>query len=128
MRRIDNWPKALSAYFRSMEKVPFKFGENDCGLFACGAVQAITGVDLAADLRGTYSDAEGEKQVLLEIAAKAGLQSIDVKKAQRGDVALHIGKNGPSVMVVDGTHCIGPGENGFVIVPMSECSEAWRIG
>ncbi len=127
MKRLDNWPTLLAAYFKSMVGVPFELGKNDCGRFACGAVMAVTGEDIVQQL-GSYTDAAGEEASLLELAGKLNLPRISVKKAQRGDVALYSGPHGRCLLVVDGIYAIGPGENGPVLVPVLKCLEAWKIG
>lgn len=55
MRRIENWPLALAAFLKARELESFNYGTNDCLLFAADAIQAMTGTDVAADYRGTYS-------------------------------------------------------------------------
>jgi hypothetical protein len=129
LTRKDNWPEELDTFFKSRRDIPFKMGENDCGLFACDAVKAMTGVDLAVKLRGTYTDAQGEEEVLRVLAIRAEIKVIPVKQARRGDIVMYTGDNGPGLLVVsgDGIHCLGPGESGIRSIPLDKCSIAWRI-
>src|ERR1700743_3011421 len=39
-----------------LQPEPFAWGKQDCCLFAADGVQAITGVDIAEDFRGKYTD------------------------------------------------------------------------
>jgi hypothetical protein len=108
---------------------PFAWGKNDCATFACDAVLAMTGTDLAEPLRGKYdsallaartmnafvSDIEAKKSVadrkerptdnLLEstafaIAAIHGIRQVPVLRAQRGDVVLVKLENGLALAIV----------------------------
>ncbi|MGF7180380.1 DUF6950 family protein [Tunturiibacter psychrotolerans] len=38
---------------------PFKWGSNDCCLYAANAILACTGVDIASDFRGIYKSEFG---------------------------------------------------------------------
>jgi hypothetical protein len=129
LRRTDDWESRLAEFFRARRDVPFEFGVNDCGLFACDAVLAMTGVDLGAGVRGTYQDTEGERVALQKIAAEHALEEIPVRMARRGDVVLFERAEGPTLLVVglDGVNAYGPGENGIKSIPVKHCSKAWRI-
>ena len=54
IERTNTWAADLTAYLASVADRPLVPGEHDCALFAAGAVEAMTGVDLAAEWRGTY--------------------------------------------------------------------------
>lgn len=45
---------ALQGYIARTRGARFAWGVNDCALWCAGAVEACTGVDPAADLRGQY--------------------------------------------------------------------------
>lgn len=91
---------AFDKYMREASTRPFKWGVNDCFLFAAGAVAAGTGKDHMADLRG-YGD-ETTAAILLqerfgtlslavafrEVARRAGAVKINPEDAKTGDVAL----------------------------------------
>src|SRR5258708_4686376 len=64
MKRLEDWVVRLEAFIKERTAQPFKWGSQDCCLFAADAIEAITGVDLAADFRGKYSGAETAKAVL----------------------------------------------------------------
>jgi hypothetical protein len=72
----------------------------DCGMFAAGAIEAMTGVDLAAEFRGQYAgsiSAEkamrrycggGLEELAAKVAREGGLEEIDPRLAQRGDPVI----------------------------------------
>ena len=128
IKRRNDWPERLAAYFEANRDTPFEFGVHDCGLFACGAVDAMAGTTLASELRGQYQDADGERSALEAIVRVCGIPAIPVKMARRGDIALCETSEGMTVMVVDGPLAYGPGELGIRTIPLSQCIAAWRIG
>jgi hypothetical protein len=136
-QRISNWPRALADFMESRRVTPFKWGEHDCCLFAADAVQAITGIDLAEQYRGTYDSALGAMRILnantdIEtlIAAQcehAGFGHVSVKFAGRGDIAL-VEQDGLAwAGVVLGETIAGPGETGVVYSPLWAAKRVWRI-
>lgn len=116
--RYDDWGPRLTMYLRDASREPFGYGSSDCALFAAGAVQAITGQDLAADFRGKY--ATYHDGLRLTGAARLsklvdGLLSLtDRAHAHRGDIAWVVeptepdGRRRGCLMVVDGAYLIGP--------------------
>lgn len=88
----------LDAYMTDAQTRKFVWGSFDCFLFAAGAVQAKTGVDHMADLRG-YADEQSAaillqerfgtlklRDVFLRTARKAGAKEVGRIGAQDGDV------------------------------------------
>jgi len=100
--RLENSEKLLSQYLRERIAAPFVWGQNDCILFAADAVMAMTGTDLAADYRGTYSDEAGAAALLESLGGIESLitNSLGIephqnwRRAFRGDVVLIDGGNG----------------------------------
>lgn len=64
MKRIDGWRKALDEYITTTDRAVFEWGKLDCAIFAANAVEAMTGVDLYEDFRGTYSTERGAFQAI----------------------------------------------------------------
>lgn len=56
--RRPDWQGRLITYLQSIARQAFRPGRNDCALFAAGAVEAMTGTDLAAPWRGQYDSLE----------------------------------------------------------------------
>ena len=57
MNRRPDWNAALRGYIDGCRAKPFVWGRFDCALFAADAVRAMTGANIAADLRGRYTSA-----------------------------------------------------------------------
>lgn len=100
-------------------------------------MQAITGVDPAASLRGYASKVEA-----VELIAKYGtledlvsakcremnFAEVAPKLAQRGDLVVFDNGGNPALGVCLGAHAAFPGKNGLVFHPLAECRRAWRVG
>jgi len=111
--RLADWPERLAAFLESRRTMPKQWGQNDCALFCADAIQAMTGVDPALELRGYDSEfgaikamvkywiqrgvlLPGWKQrpdsLLCELAARMaeihGFEAIATGLAGRGDAVL----------------------------------------
>jgi len=138
MTRYYDWQTKLREFIESRTFSPFAFGVNDCCLFACDAIAAITGVDMAAEIRGYTTEAEadavlaqwgGVEGVAAAMCEKHGAPEIPPAFAQRGDVVLCHLVTGDTLTIVDtGGRLVGPGKDGLVTVPRKTMRRAWRIG
>ena len=141
--RVNRWPRFLAQALREMNTTEFKWGQHDCGLAACKVVEAITGTDPAADIRGTY-DTKLHAEEMIEsytgqsglaglceaLAGAAGFPEISVKMAGRGDLVMHSGEEMGDVLGVvtmDGMTAQFAGRTGAVLTPVLSCSRAWRV-
>lgn len=110
MPRLRTWQSALAAVFAARRRMPFQWGTHDCCMFPADCVLAVTGNDLAADLRGTYStEAEADAVLqrlggIVEIAIARLGPVVSTEQAQPGDVGLLIVPAGqrPSLAVYGG--------------------------
>lgn len=141
LERFADWPQRLAQFFLERRAQPFRWGKNDCGLFAADAVLAITGVDLAADLRQTYRTeheskwivGDGLEELAVRIAAAHDIpQETNWRLARRGDVVLGELALGPTLGVVglDGMTVCFPGAEGLRSLPLAglRVKYVWRIG
>lgn len=95
MTRREDWYPRLFAYIAWAEQQSFCPGRFDCALFAAGAVEAMTGIDLAAHWRGRYRSLRGGARVLRAegysdhlTLATAHLDAIAPALAAIGDLAV----------------------------------------
>jgi uncharacterized protein DUF6950 len=137
--RFHDWEIRLSDYILEERGKPFKYGETDCALFACGAALVMTGVDLAADFRGRYdSDLSAARAIIAftnggtfeDLAAKVaeqfGLEEVKPLFAQRGDIVLvpNDARKALAIVDLDGWNVIGPGPRSY---ELSDVVRAWRV-
>ena len=101
LNRKSNWHGALDTFFVERRAVKFSYGAQDCCLFACDAVAAMTGIDIAYRFRGTYTTRKGAMLAGKKIAGSASVKAICLfitnefqmcevhpRLLQRGDVAM----------------------------------------
>ena len=142
MTRLPDWEQRLHEYIAAATDRPFVFGEHDCWLFASGAVETLTGVDPAADLRGRYSDDASAKALLRDIGAGTFLRLVQsrfkakpVGLAGRGDLVWVRGGLGVCVgaqaLFVGEERWAGlagvPLREGLVTVPRGAWQKAWAV-
>lgn len=110
----------------------FRWGLNDCFLFAADAVHAVTGRDRAADLRGAYG---GPREAARLLERLGGLQAlaadrfgvpIDPAYAVDGDIGLCPQAHGEMHLAVrNGVHWVAPTAAG--LRPAAEPVMAWSL-
>lgn len=133
--RLQDWPERLAALVEARREVPFAWGSHDCALFMADAVAAVTGEDPAAAFRGYTTEAEAEEilgaegleGVVARALAEFGCGDCPPALAQRGDVALALLGNQPTMVVVLGEVLAGPGPRGLVFLPSARIQRAWSV-
>jgi hypothetical protein len=138
MQRLPDWQNRLSAWLAGIARQRFAPGELDCAIFAAGAVQAQTGLDLAANWRGRYRTLrnglahlrrEGFADHVALVAAH--LPEVAVSEARPGDIAvLDMGGETPVLGVFQGSHVYVLIEDGmgFTLLPAEQVLRAFRVG
>lgn len=140
VRRLPDWRERLEAEVRRKADYPFAWGSNDCCLFACDLVRAMTGIDYAEKFRGRYSTPLGAARVLREVAGVATLpelldklaaeepwSEIDTASARSGDWTLLDGTHGPTLAIRFGQLVAAPADVGVSLVPASRSIRAWAL-
>ncbi|MBN2628945.1 MAG: hypothetical protein JXR75_00230 [Rhodobacteraceae bacterium] len=132
--RLWNWKSRLATYIVRGASEPYRFGQNDCAIFASGAVKAVCGKDPMAPYRGKYRTKSqglilvGKDGFADHIAVfKAALDEIAPAFAAPGDVAIIDDPfAGPSLGVVQGEFVYALGPSGLGIAPRSTMTRALR--
>ena len=138
MERHQDWPTLLSNFISSHHSKEFKYGEHDCCLYACDAVLAMTGVDIAEEFRGYDKDtlpkilkeSKGVAGIATKITKKFNLATIPPSFAQRGDLAYLKDASGQAVIGIVSMRgdVYVASELGVVAFPIDQCIRAWRVG
>lgn len=132
--RLPDWETRLADYIGGHRKAVFEYGRFDEVLFAAGAIEAMTGEDPAAHIRGRYDTRLGALRVMRREGFRNLVEVMDVRfgtvplgHAQRGDITLH--GCGLGVCLGRDAYFIGEddGRHGLVAIPMRSCEIAWRI-
>lgn len=140
LTRFPDWPARLTAAIRERRSAAGAWGAGDCALFTCDCVKAMTGVDLAAEFRGTYRCAFGAARRLRAVAG-GGLEDLAEQTARRlgipeiappfagaGDVVLADLPDGPALGICVGAFGLfGRLGGGLGRLRLAELRRAWRI-
>lgn len=134
--RPENWPTLLADFTNSRAREPFRWGANDCCLFASDWILTMYGSDPAAWFRGRYTTALGAfrflkkhggvEGIMRAAAAKYQWDEINPKQAQRGDLCLVDTPTGRALAVCVGAFCVAPGPDALSALPMTATLKAWR--
>ncbi|MFY0681883.1 MAG: hypothetical protein JXR13_15040 [Thalassovita sp.] len=134
MKRLTDWRTRLTTYAQSASARAFRPGEHDCALFVAGAVEALTGKDLAADWRGTYRTLDEGRAALLasgfqdQVSLVASVfVEVPPLAAQVGDIAVVPTSQGPALGVVQGARIWVLMPSGLGTVPLTEAEKAFRV-
>lgn len=134
--RAPDWEERLAVYLDRKREEPFKWGSNDCALFAADAIKAMTGVDPGEAFRGQYDSRTGSALALRDHGAGTLLKTVTTWLgqpkhpvfAQRGDIVM---KDRNTLGVCVGLHSwfVGEehGQNGLVAVPTADCTKAFSL-
>lgn len=131
-RRLRDWQPRLAALIAQRMQHPLVWGRHDCCLFAADAVLAVTGADVAVDLRGTYSTAEGADQLLQRLGGLAELcierlgPVIRTALAAPGDVGIAQVAGVRGLVVCGGAHWLAVGPHSLQPLPSDIVLRAWR--
>ena len=127
MIRHRDWQRRLTVYLSEVSQAAYKPGDHDPVMFVAGAVLAMTGEDIAADLRGYRSEGGLAKR----IKALGGLEGwldrhlIRAPRPRPGDVVLL--QNG-GLGVWQGSRAYGIAGDGWCLTVDSAMPEkVWSV-
>ena len=141
-RRVPHWEAHLARLIAQHARTPFAWGTHDCVTFAADAVQAITGHDPIAAIRGTWSCEQGARRALdrfvgrpnidaaVEVMAqREGWPHIPALTARRGNIVLLSRPKEAEcrLAVVIGERAMCPGPSGLVAEYITAACKAWAI-
>jgi hypothetical protein len=140
--RLADWEIRLTQEFERSRRSIFQWGTFDCAIHAANCINAITGTDLAASLRGTYATEAQANQVLatyggtieglaVHFAGDSAMDQAAPQFARRGDMVLvHNGDPGRALGIVDltGRFALCAAVAGIARMPMRRWLRAWRVG
>lgn len=138
MTRLPDWRARFAAEMDRQRREPFAWGGQDCALgLAAGAVEAITGVDAAADWRGRYKTISGARRLVKQAGGDLGDLIGTVlpehehhSQARVGDIGL-LAADGPldqALCVVDASGLIVLTELGHGRRPRTDMIRAFKVG
>lgn len=130
--RLHDWQLHFSRFAKERAAMPFEWGRNDCSLFACDAMLAMTGADHAASFRGYTTAREALRLIqrhggLHAIATQALGEAVSPLYAAVGDLVLIENAGRELLAICNGTNAIAPGETCMVALDMSSALAAWKV-
>ena len=140
MIRYPDWVSRLEAYYIHNSTRKFEYGAWDCCLSACGAIEAMTGIDPASEYRGKYHTRgeaitlglvkRGYISELVELLTlKHKMPEVTIGTAQRGDLIMN---GGESLLILS-----LDGRNAYAVTDLGAClvnrynlkaPRAWAVG
>jgi hypothetical protein len=144
MKRTQHWDtQEYNTHIKEHAIDAFGWGVNDCCMFPANAIQAFTGVDIASDFRGKYSDEASAFALIKTItggttvadaaaycANKHGLIEYQHPlMAKRGDLVVI--QNGDTLIAgivhLNGRHVISVSQSGLVRLPITSIVRSWSV-
>lgn len=147
MRRLPNWVARLDGLLADNGKRPFAYGQWDCCLFVCAAIEAITGTHPAMWLTDYDTEAggidlasahfgkpiTGVAEMVAIVAADRGMKQVPIGMAKRGDLIVFRQQSGEAccgIVSLNGMSLMVVTESGLRSYPIAKLSSplAWNVG
>lgn len=135
MTRYPDWRERLHQLIESRHEAAFSWATNNGGFWAADCINAMTGVDVAADYRGSFVDELAVKAFLL---AQGGLEAFvtgvlgeplpGVLCVGDGDIVMAETTAGLCLGVCEGAHGIFVSDIGLTRIRLRRCTRAWKVG
>ena len=132
MTRLPDWRARLTAYLAGISRRPFQQGRHDCALFTGGGVEAMTGADPFARVRGRYTTTRGGLRIMRRmgyynhVAYLASLFAA-AKAPLIGDIAIFETDEGPAVGLYHGHGVYALTETGVGVIPVTTTMRFLRV-
>ncbi|MGT2429239.1 DUF6950 family protein [Cupriavidus basilensis] len=133
MQRLEDWPTRLAEFIEARHERAFSWGESDCCLFVCDAIEAMTGSDPGARWRGLYTTEKGARRVLRDNGGVDGIATMVLGPAMppalagRGDVVLVDTPHGGALALCLGGVVGAQGADGIEFMAAGSAKAAWKV-
>jgi hypothetical protein len=144
LTRTPHWAtRELHDFLLARAKEPFAWGRNDCSLFVADAIRSFTGVDLAADFRGKYTDEASAMALVKQVTGTATIEAAAAHCAQqhglveyphpllakRGDLVLaeESGRRISGIVHLSGRHVVTVGAQGLLRLSILQIKRSWAV-
>jgi hypothetical protein len=129
--RNEGWESLLAQQIAEARGKTFEWGVHDCVLWCADWIGKVTGIDPAAEWRGTYSTEEEAQAILGSLGfastselASHHLEEKPVSMASRGDLMLH---PSGSLGICDGAFAFFVTKEGLLRLEFTKCLRAWKV-
>lgn len=135
LTRLPDWDRRLARAVDRHADIPGEWGVADCLLTCADIVEAVTGFDPAADIRGRYKTEAGAARLLrkrgytdVEAALADLFQPEAVLMAQRGDLGMVERGGRLTACFITDKGGAAKTERGLSFFPQTELKTAFRVG
>jgi len=134
MARLHNWQSRIHTYINSKQKQPFKYGQNDCGLFCAGAIEATSGrhpfpfkyrtLKQAQDKMTELCGSSNLDDFAAYCATNNGWTPVKKNFEQRGDLVVMESGEQSHLGIIDmtGQYVLSTGDTGLVRIPLCDAN------
>lgn len=138
-RRAQDWPSRLSSIISNYSLRNYKWGESDCGTFACDVVRELIDVDLYEQFQGSYSSkntylkllvrnqCESIADLFTQTARNHEIHKIQKGYAMRGDIVCMSLNGIQSLGVCVGSRALFHVNHGLISISMTDCHTVWAV-
>ena len=133
LTRRPGWEGRLSAYVIGCMGKPFAWGTLDCATFAAGAVEALSGEDIAAPFRGYTTELGGMRKARAagyadhEAIFADRLRPVPLSLLCEGDVVAVEQEGRVGMAVVSGAIVYAMTVDGFGVLPLSDAVRGYAV-
>ena len=131
--KLPDYQIRLDAWYKSKAGKPLVYGENDCCLFVADAVLAMTGIDPAKAIRGTYNSEQGAAKIIARHGGLKGLidslgfESKTIAFATVGDIGLAKQEREELLVLCMAGYAIAQGKRNIEFVPFDRLIHVWGV-
>jgi len=133
MNRYKELENSIKKYLNT----PFDWETHNCGLAACSIASSYTDKDWAAPFLKHCSSPLSAMRMIKKrggfrgIMKDLGLKPVSKNEASRGDAILyewdHKGRTREGLGIVVDFRAAFAGPDGLTLIPITRCSQAWRV-
>lgn len=136
--KLPGWQTNLLTTIEGLQNTPFKWGENDCCIFAAKCIDAQYGTAISSEVIGQYDSEISCKRYMIKRAKTSSLAGVldtflpvrvGAKYAQRGDVVIFEGILGLTAGVLWSGVVWAMGPDGVETIPLDKIkiTDGWRV-
>jgi len=135
LKRRPDWPERLMSTVEHHRNAAFEWGAFDCATLFADAVAALTDVDPLARYRPWKNERSARMKMIragfktMQTFTRANFPEINPAQVQRGDIGFaHEAGNLSCPAVVVGAHAVSRDEQGWIVIPTSLLTLAFKVG
>lgn len=133
--RVANWSSQYHRAVASARTVPFRWGVNDCVLFAAYVTDSISDLGVTQKFKAKYHwhDEESAKEIIRSAGSLDALvcefmgPPVPWTLLSTGDVVLAESEGKTLLTVHDGSNLLYPSSTGIAALALSCAKHGWRV-